>query len=538
MPTLGLHMIAGAGDSEVLERCLKSVQGPLFDQIVVSVNGSDPQVWEVARKYADARQYGEWKEDFGDARNHALLFLKTDFVFWMDSDDILKQDDYDKLLDLKKTLDPEKVVYLTYIYSQDEHGNPGTILARERIWANGKYQWTHPIHECVWHDTSAVVRREDIRIHHYPKATGRNSMERNLRILEREWAKPNKSPRMAFYYARDLLDSNKWDEGEPVALECIRTGLVSGGEKAGLCRSLAHRYFAFASDEKRSPEEREAFRAKTEKIALTGIQADHVFAELWTYLGCVAYDRHDEDNAILYFETALGCLREAAVGSLSHFYSLVPARNLYMIYFYRGEYSKALMYNKLVLEASPDDAQARANRELTWKHWFNKYPAPKLETESPGIQSVERQPGQSGVRIPAGGLSVAWLIPWLNLDDPATRIRRVNISQKLEQMGIDSSVIHSYQGQPIEQTLKEIRDASICVFTQFSEVDLQLMAAVKKAGKKVILDSCEAIFGIPGQREAWSVADRVVCCSTKLAELHREKGIGRVAVVKDAVEVM
>jgi hypothetical protein len=75
------------------------------------------------------------------------------------------------------------------------------------------------------------------------------------------------------------------------------------------------------------------------------------------------------------------------------------------------------------------------------------------------------------------------------------------------------------------------------VFTQFTDKDLEIMAAVKKAGKKVIVDSCEAIFGIPGQREAWSMADKVVCCSTKLADLHREKGLQKVEVVFDAAEV-
>lgn len=535
MPTLGMHIIAGRGDAVQLERCLKSLRGPLFDQIVVGVNGDDQAVFEVARKYAQVVDFGPWREDFSAARNHALSFLTTTHAFWVDSDDVIKQDDYQKLLELKKELDSHEVIYLKYVYSHDSHGGHGTILPRERIWhLKGGYRWDYPIHECVWHDTSKVHRREDIEIHHYP-SSDRANMDRNLRILEREWAKPVKNSRMAFYYARDLLDSGKWEKGEPVALECVENGLVMGGEKAGLCRSLAHRYFAMASDDKRSPGEREENRVKTERIAFIGIQADHAFAELWTYLGCVAYDRHDETRAILCFETALGCLREAAVGSMSQYYSLVPARNLYMIYYYRGEYSKALMFNKLVLEAEPSDAQARENRDLTWKQWFGKYPP--LVPVAPGIQSVERLPGQGGVRIPAGNISIAWLIPWFNMDDPATRIRRVNVSQKLEQMGVDSTVIHSYLDQPIEKTLKEIRDASACVFTQVTLYDLDLMRAVKAAGKKVILDSCEAIFGVPGQREAWGLADKVVCCSTKLADLHQEKGMVKVAVVRDAVEV-
>jgi tetratricopeptide (TPR) repeat protein len=270
------------------------------------------------------------------------------------------------------------------------------------------------------------------------------------------------------------------------------------------------------------------------KYCTIGIESDRRFAELWAYLGCIAYDRHDEDAAVLYFETALGCLKEVNIGSVSSFYSYVPAKNLFMIYYHKGEFAKALMYNKMLLEADPQDEQALQNRDLTWRQYFNKYPPPAIKapagTPPPSPDSTSRE-------RPAGALSVAWLIPHINLDDPATRIRRVNISNKLEQLGLDSSIIHSYHNQSVEHTLKEIRDAKVCVFTQFTDWDLKLMAAVKKAGKKVLLDSCEAVFGIPGQREAWGMADRVVCCSTKLADMHKEKGLNRVAVVQDAAEV-
>lgn len=536
MPTLGMHIIAGRGDANELDRCLESIRGPLFDQVVVGINGDDQAVFQVAKKHGvQIAEFGPWREDFAAARNHALDHLKTDYAFWVDSDDIIKTDDYQKLLELKKELGKHEVVWLMYVYSRDEHGNPDNTLPRERIFPNnGAFRWQNAIHECVYPEGIVSHFEDRITIHHYQRP-GVNNMPRNLHILEKEWSKPDCSERMRFYYARDLLSSGNWAKGEIVALKCVDESLIHGEAKASLCRLLAAQYYAKACDTNLSHEKREAYRDLVNRYCLIGINDYCRMAELWTFLGCVAYDRKDEDKAILYFETAIGCLKEAYSGSRSPFYAEVPARNLFMIYYYREDFAKALVYNKVVIERDPSDAQARANRELVWKQYFNKYPAPILPATAAahGI----RLPGADGIKIPAVSPSVAWLIPWLNMDDPATRIRRVNVAQKLDEMGISSTVVHSYHNQPLGDTLKEIRGAAVCVFTQFTDKDLELMAAVKKAGKKVILDSCEAIFGIPGQREAWSLADRVVCCSTKLAEMHKEKGLDKVAVIRDAVEI-
>lgn len=529
MQSLGLHMIVGGGEAVELERCLKSIQGPLFDQIVVCLTSRDADVRRVAEAYATDVPYYEWCEDFAAARNHSWSFLKTDKAFWLDADDVIKPDDYQKLLDLKKDLDKHEVVWLNYVYSRDEYGNPDNILPRERILPNdGRFKWQNAIHECVYPEGRVSHFEETISIHHYQRP-GVSNMARNLRILEREWNKPDCSERMRFYYARDLLGSGDWNKGVQVALECIDKNLISGESKASLCRMLAAHYYGKAGNSSLSHERRERNRDLCVRYCLIGINDYCRFAELWTYLGCVAYDRKLEDKAILYFETALGCLREGYSGTRSAFYSQVPARNLFMIYYYRGDFAKALMYNKIIIESDPGDAKAKQDRDLTWQQYWSKFevqPIPPLGFEPPTTES-------KGVAKP---IVAAWLVPYLNLDDPANRIRRYNVNRKLEEIGIDSSLIYGYYDQPVEKTLAEARDANILVFTQWSEYDRTLMKAARAKGVRVFLDFCEAIFGVPGQEEAFALSDRVVCCSTKLGELTKEKG-ARVEVIRDAVEI-
>lgn len=534
MPTLSLSMIVGPGEAFELERCLKSVQGPLFDEIVVTLTSQDTAVKAVAEKYATKTPYFPWVDDFSAARQFCLSHCTGDFFCWIDADDVIKSDDYQKLLKLKPNLDNHEVIWIKYVYSHDEHGNPDTVLPRERIFPNnGKFSWGGAIHECVYPEGNVSHFEDRIEIHHYQRL-GVKNMERNLRILEKEYAKPDCSERMRFYYARDLLGSGDWAKGEKVALECVDNNLLFGENKASLCRSLAATYYGKSTDDKLSVEQRERLRDLCVRYCLIGINEYCRFAELWAYLGCVAYDRKDEEKAILYFETALGCLKEAYSGSRSPYYAEIPSRNLYMIYYHRGDYAKALMYNKIIIERDPNDTQAKENRDLTWRQYWNKFQVQPI----PNAAGALPQPDHNRPKaVPQSPISVAWLIPYLNMDDPATRIRRVNISQKMERMGYDSSVIYDYHGHPIPETLKQIRDAFACIFTQYGPYDIELMKAVKAAGKRVIVDACEAIFGVPGQAEAYGMADWVTCCSTKLAEMHREKGFQNVSVIADAIEV-
>lgn len=526
MPTLSLSIIVGADEAFELERCLKSVHakepGSLFDEIVVCVTAEDPKVLEVAHRLAHKVPRFKWIENFAAARNFCLDCCTQDYWFWLDSDDIIKPGDYQKLLDLKPTLDQHEVIWLMYNYTHDPNDEPGSPLPRERIFRRSLgYRWSYPVHEIVIHPRYTDLR-DSIAIDHY--RTKPFNPQRNLRILEREWNKSPRDPRMAFYYARDLFDGAELSGGasylqraEEVAIQVVENNWVGQpDERAALCRSLASKFY----NEKRFD--------LCERYCYLGLSASTKFAELYSWLGCMAYDQKQEDRAEKLFEAALACRYESLLGPLTPYYKLVPAQNLFMINFFKGDFTKALLYNKMILEADPGNVDAIKNRDLCWFRFRETFdiapnhaiaPAPKV--------AVMASPSPS----------VCWMLPFLNLDDPGTRIRRYNISEALARKGIPSVIVHDYWSDPLEKTLEQLRDAAVIVFSMVSDYDRKLGEALKAQGKRVVVDVCEAIFGIPNQSELFALADWVVCCSTKLGEMVKEKGFRNVAVIRDAVEI-
>jgi len=128
-------------------------------------------------------------------------------------------------------------------------------------------------------------------------------------------------------------------------------------------------------------------------------------------------------------------------------------------------------------------------------------------------------------------MRIVWLIPQLDLDNPSIRLRRFNIHQKLNEMGIESVIIKDYYDKDIYNQLQSF---DIIIFTQISRYDYELMLRLKD--KRLIQDHCEALFGLPYETEAFNTADVIACCSTKLEELTRQNGFQNTSVIRDAIE--
>jgi len=86
-PKLTLAMIVRNG-SAGLARCLKSAL-PAVDAIVIGDTGSTDSSVDIAREYG-ARVFDvAWENDFSKARNAVLAEVVTDWVLWMDDDEML-----------------------------------------------------------------------------------------------------------------------------------------------------------------------------------------------------------------------------------------------------------------------------------------------------------------------------------------------------------------------------------------------------------------------------------------------------------------
>ena len=89
-------------EQEMIEQCLASIKH-VVDEINIVDTGSTDRTKEIVAAYTDRIFDFKWKDDFGAARNYSFSKATKDYILWLDADDILLQEDANKLKELKKT---------------------------------------------------------------------------------------------------------------------------------------------------------------------------------------------------------------------------------------------------------------------------------------------------------------------------------------------------------------------------------------------------------------------------------------------------
>src|SRR5690625_6647419 len=113
MVTISLCMIV-KNEEEVLRRCLDTVKD-VMDEINIVDTGSTDNTIEIAKKYTDRVYTFEWTGKFKDARNESFKYATKDYIFYLDADDVILEDDQKKFKKLQQTLDPSvDSVYMYY----------------------------------------------------------------------------------------------------------------------------------------------------------------------------------------------------------------------------------------------------------------------------------------------------------------------------------------------------------------------------------------------------------------------------------------
>lgn len=163
--------------------------------------------------------------DFSEARNVALKESSHDRIFWIDSDDVLEEDDpgnLRQLVDQELHEDKHHAIFLDYLYSFDERdGSLTTVLKRERAALKDKYEWRGKCHETLcplpetvpgkvgyWEGTGARIRHTEAR------KKNNVSDVRNYVIMRREIEEGDgdPDPRTIFYLANAARGLGRWRE--------------------------------------------------------------------------------------------------------------------------------------------------------------------------------------------------------------------------------------------------------------------------------------------------------------------------------------
>ena len=90
-------------EEEVLARCLACVTS-FADEIIVVDTGSTDKTKEIAAGFTDKLYDFAWCDDFSKARNYSFSKATQDFIMWLDADDVMEEEDREKFLQMKNTL--------------------------------------------------------------------------------------------------------------------------------------------------------------------------------------------------------------------------------------------------------------------------------------------------------------------------------------------------------------------------------------------------------------------------------------------------
>jgi glycosyltransferase involved in cell wall biosynthesis/Tfp pilus assembly protein PilF len=186
--TLSLCMIV-RDEEEMLPRCLAAV-APAVDEIIIVDTGSTDRTVEIAREFGATVIEKEWTGSFSDARNVSFDAATSDWIIYLDADEVLVADDVKRLKALTgKTW--REAFYLVETSYTGELGDGGSITnSAMRVFRNRPhYRFEGRLHEQIAHrvPTYAAGRLEQstVRIDHYGYLGAvRDAKEKSRRNLE------------------------------------------------------------------------------------------------------------------------------------------------------------------------------------------------------------------------------------------------------------------------------------------------------------------------------------------------------------------
>ncbi|GFI24928.1 SPBc2 prophage-derived glycosyltransferase SunS [Lachnospiraceae bacterium] len=332
MPTISLCMIV-KNEELHLARCLDSV-AELVDEIIVVDTGSTDRTIEIASEYTSKVYSYPWKDDFSDARNYSFSKASMDYCMWMDADDVLKDTEKEKFLNLKQMLQPDTdIVMMKYNTAFDEAGKPSFSYFRERWIRNcSKYRWVGAVHEVIPPVGRLVY--SDIAISHKKMRSG--DPDRNLRIYRKLLAEGKTLDlRQQYYYGRELYYHKQYEEAVSVLEQFLLSEEGWIENKIEACAVCADCYYRLGQD------------AAALNVLLRSMSFDLPRAELCCEIGKYFLEHENYHTAAYWYETALHRPKKDHAGGfvLPDCYDYIPLLQLCVCFDKIGDRKKAKEYN-------------------------------------------------------------------------------------------------------------------------------------------------------------------------------------------------
>ena len=365
--SLALAMIV-KDEIEDLKRCLDSCWY-IFDEICIL----DTSPEEFIKKEFDEDHYDgigikietyRWCDDFAAARNRAFSMCESEWVMWLDVDDIIKNSEGIRhcWMDNKDKYD---VIAFPYHYTHDNKGDVVLKLIRERIIRRNKAQWLYPIHECLKLEglMTNFIYDDRLAVSHFRNHENRVT-DRNIKIFEKAF-KDNpeyiKDQRMVYYYANELRDNSKFEEA--IAMYKKIDDLFGFTDEKYLAKiSLGVCYSMISKPG-------EAIFALKEALAMYP-----EYIDAYWYLGVLEFDSQNYRRALVLFQSCVNNgFAERMLSNRNDFSGYKAYEYLEKIYDKLGEHEKSLEMAEKLLEYFPNLESLRNDVRWCKDRMIDKY---------------------------------------------------------------------------------------------------------------------------------------------------------------------
>lgn len=219
-PAIALAMIV-KNEAENLPRLFESIKG-CFDEIHITDTGSTDGTIEIAKAHGAKVHHFTWVNDFSAARNASFEPVKTDYVMWLDGDDVLERQEHFKLW-------RDNAMHLfdywaaTYNYSSDANGKPTCSFARERVFkTKNQLKWKYFVHEGILPiGINGMVSTNYVHTWNVKHCRTESDLlkdrSRNLDLFKAHSS--SLDARMTYYYGKELFENKQPFEAVPVLMK-------------------------------------------------------------------------------------------------------------------------------------------------------------------------------------------------------------------------------------------------------------------------------------------------------------------------------
>lgn len=337
-PTLSLAMIV-KNEAENLPRLFASIDG-CFDDIHITDTGSTDNTVEVAKKLGAKVHHFKWCDDFAAARNASFEPVKTDYVMWLDGDDILENKEGFKNFK-NDAMGLADYWIATYHYSYDQKDKPICSFARERVFRVDRgFKWKYFIHEGVIPLTQFGPPKIDYSPvwsvkHMRTELDLQKDKSRNLSIFKKHLN--NLDSRMQYYYGKELFENQQQADSVHWFGEALKDDKLEMHDRLLCMQYLCYAYIQCNQF------------VKAVEIATNGTLLAPHRAEYYTIIGDCFVKMGRLADAIPAYSAAKSCIYKkdvpmGYVGALFHHedaYTVYPRNQLARIYANLGNFDES-----------------------------------------------------------------------------------------------------------------------------------------------------------------------------------------------------